>query len=142
MNPKFLKKGCWVFCFLLQMGGFADFANASEYFPIPTRGNVREYDVVVAVSNSLHHLTMTESHDLEKMLQGQVYFKRILNPSERTMRPRIDFVRFDENGVFIIENNAQQRPEYLEVPFPLTQGKEWSYTNTAGIVRCEVETIG
>ena len=115
----------------------------SEFFPKPIKGSSRVFSLMITASVlSLTNGTMTVRTEEEVELQGKKYLKTVAIPSGVPGLPvHVEYRRHGVDGIWVIEDTAKDRPEYCEVPFPVTIGRQWSYTTPDGTIQLKAETI-
>jgi hypothetical protein len=116
----------------------------ADYFPVPPVGSQREYSIVTTnASGDLEKEKSTVRVVAEVEIKGHRYLKEATVISGIAGSPAsINYLRYSKDGMYLIPEDDKGGPEKRCVPFPISVGKTWSYSQGAsGLIRCKAESI-
>jgi hypothetical protein len=114
-----------------------------KYFPDLRDGLERRYSVeyVIALAGSRKGVFVFRV-DGKVTINGKSYFKDILVPSGIPgAEPEVTYIRRAKDGLYAIDEKDATKTEYLQTPFPLSLGMEWTVKTSEKTSRYKVETI-
>ena len=111
-----------------------------EYFPKPSQGAQWEYILQIATPEGKHEGRILIRIDGEETINGKKYYKQINTISGN---PRVDIIynRRAKEGIYRIDGNQKDRPEYLWMPFPIKVGSTWTVQAPGGTRHYRAENI-
>ena len=102
-------------------------SNSESYFPLPQDGAHWEYKLDFMTSLGVQSGKLLVRVDGTKTIGDQKYFKYVAVVSGIPgVEPQVSFYRRSSVGIFTVDGKYQDRPEYLEVPFPVEVGNTWT----------------
>jgi len=118
-------------------------AEDPEYFPVPAVGAVMEFSATVASGGKNGKGTAKLTVEKEEEIKGHKYLKRVDEAVIQGRFHKVTYIRYAEDGIHTIEGESKDAPDYVNPPFPLSLGKEWTYVHPMMNVtmRCKAEAI-
>ena len=99
----------------------------SEYFPEASLGGRYEYSVEYRSLLSVEHASMVTRADEQTTIQGKRYYKMVSTfigiPG---LDQQISYSRSTPEGVYLIDGDSMDKPEYLDTPLPVSVGSSWT----------------
>jgi hypothetical protein len=113
-----------------------------NYFPELTVGDQREFSFAMTVGNDTERGKLVLKIEEGKEIRGQKYLKQLAQVegiSGISADPEVAYLRYADDGFYVIEDTGGNLPEHREMPRPLRLGQEWSYRSASGTSSCKVE---
>lgn len=98
-----------------------------EYFPENGVGSRYEYSLdYQAPSGNVQHASMIERVDGEETISSKRYHKVVYTfIGVPGLDRQVDFLRWSPEGIYAVDGNHKDKPEYLQTPFPVVVGSSW-----------------
>jgi hypothetical protein len=79
----------------------------------------------------------------EEVINGKTYRKYVSKVQGVSMDEQAptDYMRTTPQGLYSIEGDNKDKPEYLDYPFPLKVGTTWTRVTPEGEEKCRVEGV-
>jgi hypothetical protein len=75
----------------------------------------------------VEHASMVTRVDEQTTIQGKRYYKMIITfTGIPGLDQQISYSRSTPEGVYTIDGDSMDKPEYLETPFPVSVGSSWT----------------
>jgi hypothetical protein len=109
------------------LGGCAK-KKGAEYFPETSSGSRYEYSLEYqTLLGGVQKASMTTRVDGQEAIRGQQYYK-LVNTffGVPGLDQQIVFQRWTSAGIYAVDGNHKDSPEYLDTPFPVSVGSTWT----------------
>ncbi|MFC1890120.1 hypothetical protein ACFL4G_10225 [Thermodesulfobacteriota bacterium] len=103
-------------------------SNEEEYYPRPRDGERWEYKLEIMIPlQGVQSGKMVVRTDGKETIGDYTYFKSVSVISGIPgTEPEVVFSRWSSDGVYSIDGEHKDKPEYLSTPFPMEVGKTWT----------------
>ena len=85
---------------------------------------------------------MSVRNDGEEVIRGKAYFKLVtVFAGIPGAESQVNYYRRTDEGIYSISGKHKDQPEYLETPFPLQVGKNWTVKTSDAELTYRVEGV-
>jgi hypothetical protein len=113
-----------------------------EFFPKASIGAQWEYTLVYETPAGAQKGRIVISIDGKETIHGETYYKQVsLISGLPGQKPQISYNRRTKEGIYKIDDNHKDKPEYLMIPFPIAVGSTWTVQSPDGQTYYRAEKI-